>query len=308
MVVEQAARGQRVGEQRAAAIGELDHRIARAGPQHATATEDDRPLCRGQPLDGLGHDLGIGMHAPDLGLIHRRGLVGLVGHVVGLLQVVGNAQHHRAALMLGDVEGLAHGVHHARQAMRGDVLRPGCGHQRRLVDRLVVELGVDRRLAGEHHHRQAGANRGRQRRHQLGHAGAAGDRGNGDLAGRDVVGCRRRDGRVLVPDVDGLHARQFGERGAPVHVAVAHQDELRIDSLRKECFREGFIEFGHGRTAAWMMRWSGTQQPCPATPRQFDCVTTGPGSRGFAPVRMLSTLSKRVNSATSPECGPGELS
>jgi len=31
----------------AAAIGELDQRIARAGPQHATATEDDRPLGRG---------------------------------------------------------------------------------------------------------------------------------------------------------------------------------------------------------------------------------------------------------------------
>ncbi len=91
MVVEKAARGQRVGEQRAAAIGELDHRIARAGPQHATAAEDDRPLCRGQPLDGLGHELRIGLHAPDLGLVHRRGLVGLVGHVFDLLQVVGNA-------------------------------------------------------------------------------------------------------------------------------------------------------------------------------------------------------------------------
>ena len=187
------------------------------------------------------------MHAPDLGLIHRRGLVGLVGHVFDLLQVVGNAQHHRAALMLGDVEGLAHVVHHARHAMRRDVTRPGRRHQRRLVDGLVVELGVDRRLAGEHHQRQAGANRGRQRRHQLGHAGAARDRGNGDLAGRHVVGCRRRDGRVLVPDVDGMHARQFGEGGAPVHVAVAHQDELRVDSLRKERFCEGFVEFGHGR-------------------------------------------------------------
>ena len=247
MVVEKPARGQRVGEKRAAAIGELDHRFARAGPQHAAATEDDRPLCGGEPLDGLGHNFGIGVHAPDLGLIHLRGLVGLVRHVFDLLQVVGNAQHHGAALDLGDVEGLAHVVHHARHAVRRDVTRAGRRHQRRLVDRLVVELGVDRRLAGEHHHRQAGAHRGRQRRHQLGHAGAAGDRGNGELAGRHVVGCRRRDRRVLVPDVDGMHARQFGEGGAPVHVAVAHQDELRVDSLRKECFREGFVEFGHGR-------------------------------------------------------------
>ena len=194
------------------------------------------------------------MHAPDLGLVHRRGLVGLVGHVFDLLQVVGNAQHHRAPLVLGDVEGLAHVVHHARHAMRGDVMRPGRRHQGRLVDVLVVELGVDRRLAGEHHHRQAGANRGRQRRHQLGHARAARDRGNGDLAGGDVVGCRRRYGGVLVPDVDGMHARQFGKGGGPVHVAVAHQDELRVDSLRKERFCEGFVEFGHGRGTTWMMR------------------------------------------------------
>jgi hypothetical protein len=31
-----------------------------------------------------------------------------------------------------------------------------------------------------------------------------------------------------------------------VHVAVAHQDELRVDALRQERFREGFVEFGHG--------------------------------------------------------------
>ena len=138
--------------------------------------------------------------------------------------------------------------------MRGDVTRPGRRHQRRLVDVLVVEFCVDRRLAGEHHHRQAGANRGRQRRHQLGHAGAARDRGNGDLAGCDVVGRRCRYGDVLVPDVDGMHARQFGEGGGPVHVAVAHQDELGVDSLRKERFGEGFVEFGHGCGTTWMMR------------------------------------------------------
>ena len=247
MVVEQAARRQRGGEQGAAAIGELDHRIPCARPQHAAAAEDDRPLGRGQRLDGLGNELGIGMHAPDLGLVHRRGLVGLVRHVLDLLQVVRNAQHHRLSLVLGDVEGLAHVVHHARHAMGGDVTRPGRRHQRRLVDGLIVELGVDRRLAGEHHHRQAGASRGRQRRHQLAHAGAACDGGNRDLVGCDVVGCRRRHGDVLVPDVDALHTRQFGEGGRPVHVAVAHQDELRVDSLGEERFGEGFVEFWHGR-------------------------------------------------------------
>src|SRR2546429_688236 len=81
MAVEKPARGQRVGEKRAAAVGELDHRLARAGPQYATAAEDDRPLRRGQPLDGLGQNLRIGVHAPDPGLIHCRGLVRLVRHV-----------------------------------------------------------------------------------------------------------------------------------------------------------------------------------------------------------------------------------
>jgi hypothetical protein len=59
-----------------------------------------------------------------------------------------------------------------------------------------------------------------------------------------------------VPDVDGMHARQFGKGGGPVHVAVAQQDELRVDSLHKERFCEGFVEFGHGRGTTWMMRRS----------------------------------------------------
>src|SRR5712672_3681413 len=38
-----------------------------------------------------------------------------------------------------------------------------------------------------------------------------------------------------------------------MHVAVAHQDELRVDSLGKECFGEGFVEFRHGRGT---LRWT----------------------------------------------------
>jgi hypothetical protein len=44
-------------------------------------------------------------------------------------------------------------------------MRAGRRHQRRLVDALIVELGIDRRLAGEHHQRQAGTHRGRKRGH-----------------------------------------------------------------------------------------------------------------------------------------------
>jgi hypothetical protein len=37
-----------------------------------------------------------------------------------------------------------------------------------------------------------------------------------------------------------------------VHVAVAHEDELRVDSFRKERFCKGFVEFWHGRgTLGW---------------------------------------------------------
>jgi len=55
-----------------------------------------------------------------------------------------------------------------------------------------------------------------------------------------------------VPDVDGVYAGQFGKGGGPVHVAVAHEDELRVDSLRKERFCKGFVEFWHGRgTLGW---------------------------------------------------------
>jgi hypothetical protein len=32
-----------------------------------------------------------------------------------------------------------------------------------------------------------------------------------------------------------------------VHVAVAYEDELCVDSLRKERFCEGLVKFGHGR-------------------------------------------------------------
>ncbi len=252
MVVKKTARRQRIGEQGAAAIGELDHCVPCTGPHNAAAAEDDRPLCRGEPLDGLGHDFGIGAHASDLGLIDRRGLVGLIAHVLDLLQVVGNAQHHRLPFVLGDVEGLAHVIHHARHAMRGDVMRAGRRHQRRLVDILIVELGADRRFAREHHQRQAGANRSRKRRHQLGHARAACDGGNGELVGGDVVGRGRRHRGMLVPDVDGMHAWQFGKGGRPVHVAVAHQHELRVHSLREECFCEGLVELGHGARFPWV--------------------------------------------------------
>jgi hypothetical protein len=48
-----------------------------------------------------------------------------------------------------------------------------------------------------------------------------------------------------------------------VHVAVAHQDELRIDSLRTERFGEGLVEFGHGRGTCleYELIWYATSMP-----------------------------------------------
>jgi hypothetical protein len=157
VVVKQAARRKRVGEHGTAAVGQLQHGLPRASAQYAATTEDDRPLGRLQSFDGLGHDCRVGMYAPDLGIIHRRGLVGLVRRVLHFLQVVGNAQHNRAAPEFRNVERLAYVLHHPRHTMRGDVVCTGGRHQRCLVDVLVVELRIDRRLSGKYHHRQLGA-------------------------------------------------------------------------------------------------------------------------------------------------------
>src|SRR5262249_24014939 len=44
--------------------------------------------------------------------------------------------------------------------------------------------------------------------------------------------------------------------------AVAHQDELRVDSLRKERFCEGFVEFGHGAVPLnYEVIWHATSMP-----------------------------------------------
>src|SRR5207244_4969238 len=53
-------------------------------------------------------------------------------------------------------------------------------------------------------------------------------------------------------ELDGVYAGHFGKGGGPVHVAVTHEDELRVASLRKERFCKGFVEFWHGRgTLGW---------------------------------------------------------
>src|SRR5712691_1106982 len=56
--------------------------------------------------------------------------------------------------------GLAHIVKHARHAVRGGVMRPGRRHQGRLVDVLIVEFGVDRRVVRRRVSRPRGRRQG----------------------------------------------------------------------------------------------------------------------------------------------------
>jgi len=64
--------------------------------------------------------------------------------MLDLLQVVGNASTNGRRSSLAMWKASRTVVHHARHAMRGDVMRPGSPSQGRLVDVLIVEFGVDR--------------------------------------------------------------------------------------------------------------------------------------------------------------------
>jgi hypothetical protein len=66
------------------------------------------------------------------------------------LHVVRHAEHDRLAMMPRDVKRFAHIFMQTLWTMRRDVTRAGNGRERRLVDRLIVPLRVDRHFAGEH--------------------------------------------------------------------------------------------------------------------------------------------------------------
>jgi len=146
-------------------------------------------------------------------------------------------------LGLGDVEGLAHGVHHARHAVRGDVMRPG-RVTRGAWSMPGCRTGVESALAGEHHHRQAGATAAGSAV-ITGHAGAHVTEAT-RLAGCHVVGRRRRYCDVLVPDVDVCTPGSFGEGGAPCMLPSPIRTNC-VSIPPQERFCEGFVEFGMGK-------------------------------------------------------------
>ena len=151
-----------------------------------------------------------------------------------LLQVHRHAEHHRLALGLRHLEGLAHIVEHAVDVLHADIVRAAGQRQRRHVDLLDVPGGGERRIAREHHQRRVAARRDGERRHDLGEARSAGRRGDADLAGGAGIAVGHGDGAVLVAGMHHLHAGQLRHRHRPVHVGVAHQGEQHLDALGRE--------------------------------------------------------------------------
>jgi hypothetical protein len=134
----------------------------------------------------------------------------------------------------GDIKSLAHILMHALRAVRRDVMGAGGGGERRLVERLVVPFGVDRGFAGEDDERDSPARGDGERGHDLGEARSAGDGGDADLAGRQVIAHGHGARAMLVPGGKRRHAVEIFHRARPMHVAVAHQREVRVDAFGGE--------------------------------------------------------------------------
>ena len=147
-----------------------------ARPGRAAPADDDRPLGLGDHRGDLVDDRRVGpQQLLPRHQIGRRRVVGQIGKFL-LLQIERHAQHHRLALGAGDVKRLAHAIERPVDRADRHKMRAGRQRQRRLVDRLDVPGGADRRVAGKHHNRRVAARRHHQRGHDLGIAGAAGHR------------------------------------------------------------------------------------------------------------------------------------
>ena len=234
IVIVHAAAEQRVRQQRAARFRQFLELLAAAGPDDAAAGDEDRAFRPGELFGHLGELIRVRWNRRD----HRRDLRGrLVLADVRQrlqLQIVRDAEHDRLALVAGDVKRLAHILVHPLRAVRRDVVRAAGDGERLLLDHLAVPLCADRRLAREHDHRHLAARRRGQRRHDLRETRTARHRGDADLAGGAGVAHRHRAGAVLMARVIGVHAVDVLHRRHPVHVAVAHQREVMIDSLGRE--------------------------------------------------------------------------
>ena len=225
-------------QQRTAFLGQGFERLARARPDRTPPADHHRALGRGDHRGDLVDQCRVGRDR--LRARHQIGrgrVVGKVGKRL-LLQIERYAQHHRAALGAGDVERLADTVERPVDRADRDVMRSGPKRQRRLVDLLHVPGGIDRRVAGKDHDRRIAARRHGQRGHDLGEAGAAGDRGDADFARGAGIAVGHRDRAMLVAGVDQPRILIVGHRRRPIHVGVAHQGEQCVDTLGRESLRQ----------------------------------------------------------------------
>ena len=242
MVVEQAPRRQGGGQIGAAQLGELDTCVARARADRAAPGDDDDTLGRPdklrRPLDRL-RSRTDGLHRWS-----KRG-----GRHVGrphnrlLLQIHGHAKHDG----LPPQAGMQERARDLSEREIGIVDRHVVGaaglHERQLLDPLVVPSRPERAFAGENDERDLGTHGGRESRHDLREAWAAGHRGDPHLGCRVGIAHGHGAGAMLVPHVERPGA-ELGQAACPVHVAVAQQGEMLGDALRRERLRERFVKLG----------------------------------------------------------------
>jgi hypothetical protein len=223
----------------------------------STAHENHGVLGAGDDIGRLPQRLGVGPHRP------RRDQGGgrLVGHVVVLegllLDVHRRAQHDRARLQLGHVEGLPHGLVRVVRRVQPDVAGLAARGKARIVEALVVLLVVRRVLAAESDDRRFRAGRREESGRQLRNARAAGRGGDAHRARRARPAVGHPQPGALVAHFEHLHAAQLVELVHPVHVRVAHDAEHVRDAFSLEIGCQPLIDLhahplnGRALTCAW---------------------------------------------------------
>ncbi len=145
-------------------------------------------------------------------------------------------------------------------------MRSGRQCQRGLVDLLHVPGHADRRIAGKDHDRRIAARRHRQRCHDLGVAGTAGDRGDTDLAGCAGIAVGHCHGAMLVPGVDQPCGLVVGHCRRPIHVGVTHQGKQRVYPFGGKGLRQyvGNLVVAHLVCSFWLEKSCLASQPSKA--------------------------------------------
>ena len=191
-----------------------------AKPRH-----DDNAICPRNQCQHTRQIIGIGRHGGCRG--HQAGggcgqCRGPVQHRV--LQVEGNANNHRAPRHPRLEEGIAQPLGQTGRMMQRAVGRPCRCDKGGLIDHLVIPCRFQRRLARQHHQRDACAHRRRQRRGQLRQPRPTGDSGKAHAA--RLARMRHGSGHraMLVADIDH-RATRLGEARGEIHVGVAQKRE-----------------------------------------------------------------------------------